>query len=314
MSAPKVFVSHASEDKNRFVLQFAEKLRANGVDAWLDKWEMLPGDSLVNKIFDDGLAQASTVLIVLSKNSVSKPWVTEELNTAVVKRINSKIKLIPIVIDDCQIPECLTSILWERISNLESYDESFNRVIAAITGQTTKPPLGNLPSYTTSPIKEISGLARVDNLLLKIASQISLDQGHDLIDAHQLQNIEELNGLGEQELDDSIAILEQKSLVKAIRHMGGGLPHFRVTTYGFQQFGQAYIDNYVERLNRIALTIINQNLQDNHSIATQLSENTFFVDHCLLVLELNQYLKLARAIGGHIFIVNVHASLRRAFM
>ena len=35
---PKVFVSHASEDKDRFVNTFATKLRENGVDAWLDKW------------------------------------------------------------------------------------------------------------------------------------------------------------------------------------------------------------------------------------------------------------------------------------
>lgn len=34
---PKVFVSHASEDKERFVTEFATKLRAKGVDAWLDK-------------------------------------------------------------------------------------------------------------------------------------------------------------------------------------------------------------------------------------------------------------------------------------
>jgi hypothetical protein len=39
--APKVFLSHASEDKARFVLSFAEKLHNNGIDVWLDKWEML---------------------------------------------------------------------------------------------------------------------------------------------------------------------------------------------------------------------------------------------------------------------------------
>ena len=36
MTAPKVFVSHASEDKVRFVVGFAQRLRENGVDAWLD--------------------------------------------------------------------------------------------------------------------------------------------------------------------------------------------------------------------------------------------------------------------------------------
>jgi hypothetical protein len=63
---PKVFLSHASEDKGRFVLDFARQLRENGVDVWLDQWEMKPGDSLVDKIFDEGLKDASAVIIVLS--------------------------------------------------------------------------------------------------------------------------------------------------------------------------------------------------------------------------------------------------------
>ena len=48
---PKVFISHASEDKDLFVIPFSKKLLENGIDAWVDKWEMLPGDSLVDKIF-----------------------------------------------------------------------------------------------------------------------------------------------------------------------------------------------------------------------------------------------------------------------
>lgn len=47
--APKVFISHATPDKDRFVLEFATRLRSNGVDAWVDQWEMNPGDSLLDK-------------------------------------------------------------------------------------------------------------------------------------------------------------------------------------------------------------------------------------------------------------------------
>ena len=41
MTSIKVLVSHASEDKERFVLGFAERLRKNSIDAWVDTWEML---------------------------------------------------------------------------------------------------------------------------------------------------------------------------------------------------------------------------------------------------------------------------------
>lgn len=66
MNVPKVFLSHASEDKDRFVVDFARQLRENGVDVWLDQWEMKPGDSLVGKIFEEGLKDARAVIIVLS--------------------------------------------------------------------------------------------------------------------------------------------------------------------------------------------------------------------------------------------------------
>ncbi len=101
---PKVFVSHASEDKARFVARFAARLRENGVDAWLDQWEMKPGDSLVDRIFEQGLKSAQAVIIVLSAVSVTKPWVREELNNSVVSRINRGLKIIPVVIDQCENP------------------------------------------------------------------------------------------------------------------------------------------------------------------------------------------------------------------
>jgi hypothetical protein len=77
--ARRVFISHASEDKERFVLPFARELRAEGVDAWVDQWEMLPGDSLARKIFTEGLDKADAVVVVLSRVSITKAWVAEEL-------------------------------------------------------------------------------------------------------------------------------------------------------------------------------------------------------------------------------------------
>ncbi len=141
-SPPKVFISHASEDKQRFVLKFAERLRSNGIEAWLDKWEMLPGDSLVQKIFEQGIKEANAVIVVLSNHSVNKPWVREEIDAAFVKRVNGTSKLIPLIIDDCPIPECLKSTVWERVPDMENFDTALAHIIRAVFGQLDKPPVG----------------------------------------------------------------------------------------------------------------------------------------------------------------------------
>ena len=139
----KVFISHASEDKERFVMQFAKRLRSQGIDAWVDIWEMLPGDSLVDKIFEEGIKNARAMIVVLSSFSVEKPWVREELNAGFLNRVSGRCKVIPVVIDDCDVPEALRSTVWQRITDLENYDAEFQRIVDAIYGRTQKPPLGS---------------------------------------------------------------------------------------------------------------------------------------------------------------------------
>jgi hypothetical protein len=87
--APKVFVSHAAADNERFALGFATRLRANGIDAWFDQWELGPGDKLVDRIFEQGIGQAAAFIVILSEHSIDRPWVLAELDVAVVRQIES---------------------------------------------------------------------------------------------------------------------------------------------------------------------------------------------------------------------------------
>jgi hypothetical protein len=150
--AIRVFVSHASEDKDRFVRTFATKLRERGIDAWVDEWEIGPGDSIVDKIFEQGIGQADAVIVVVSSYSVDKRWVRVELNTSVIKRIEGKVKLIPVVIDDCSIPDALKDILHVRIRDIQNYDAELDRIIDALHGEVRKPALGQAPAYSISSL------------------------------------------------------------------------------------------------------------------------------------------------------------------
>lgn len=153
---PKVFISHASEDKDRFVIPFYNQLRENGVDAWIDKWEIKLGDSLTQKIFDEGIGQTDAVIIILSSFSVEKPWVKEELDAALVRRILGKIRLIPLVIDDCKVPECLKHLKYLSIKNYNNYSNEFKEILTAIYEVDLKPPLGPQPSFLEERIQSPS--------------------------------------------------------------------------------------------------------------------------------------------------------------
>lgn len=311
-SPPRVFLSHASEDKDRFVTRLAVRLRENGVDAWLDKWEMLPGHSLVDKIFEEGLKDAQAVIVVLSRVSVEKPWVREELNAAVVKRINTGSKLIPVVIDDCEVPEALKSTLWQRIENLEYYEESFNRILAAIFGTSDKPPLGAPPSYTPHLANTIGSLTKVDSLVLRLACEEALAKGSDFIKPGELYLKDGKELLPEAELNDAIEVLEQQHLVRVHHTIGGGMPWFRITTHGFEKYAQACIPEYAAFVRDVASALVNRQKESDQAIAADLDKPLFIVQHILQVLEDAGHLTLSKTISGRQHVYNVAASLRRA--
>ncbi|WP_337178393.1 toll/interleukin-1 receptor domain-containing protein [Hydrogenophaga borbori] len=305
-------MSHASEDKERFVNRFAARLRANGVDAWLDKWEMLPGDSLVDRIFEEGLKDALAVIVVLSQVSVGKSWVREELNAAVVKRINTGSKLIPVVIDDCEVPEALESTLWQRIQNLESYEESFDRILAAIFGTSDKPPIGTSPAYAPHLAHTIGGLTKVDSLVLRLACEHAIAKESDFIEPQTLYVKDGKPLLPEAELRDAIETLEQQYMLRVHHMIGGDLPSFQIKTRGFEEYARSCIPAYDTLVRDVASALVNRKQESDQAIASDLGKPLFIVQHILKVLEDAGHLQLSKTIGGPRHIYNVAASLRRA--
>jgi len=309
---PKVFFSHASEDKDRFVLQFAERLRQKGIDAWLDKWEMLPGDSLVDKIFEEGLKEATAVIVVLSKFSLDKSWVREELNAAVVKKINNGSKLIPVIIDDVDVPESLNSTLWETITDLSEYDSSFDRIVASIFGINEKPPLGSPPEYVQSFVQSIGGMNNVDSLVFRLSCENVLNTGDLFVNPGEVFIKDNQLLLPEDELKDSLEILDGNGYIKLLRTIGGGLFQYQITTYGFDIYANQVISDYQEITASVVSSIVNDKLTSNIEIQEHLNENKVVVDHILAVLEANGHIKQAKMIGGLSHIFYVSPSLRRA--
>ena len=307
--SPKVFVSHASEDKDRFVLQFAERLRQKGIDVWLDKWEMLPGDSLVDKIFEEGIKEAKAVVVVLSKFSVEKPWVKEELNAAFVKKINNGSKLIPVVIDDCNLPEALKSILWELITDLSTYDSSLDRIVASVFGANDKPPIGSPPKYVQSFFDSIDGLNNIDSLVLRLSCEEVLKTGDVFVNPERVFLEDGIPLVPAEELEDSLEILETNGYIKLMRKFGGNSP-YKITTYGFDVYANAAIPDYQEKVTKVVSAIVNEKLASNTEIQERMEENKVIIDHILEVLEDNNRIKQAKMIGGISHIYNVSPSLK----
>lgn len=257
-SAPRVFVSHASEDKDRFVLPFAERLRERGLDAWVDRWEMLPGDSLVKRIFEEGLENAQAVVVVLSAASVGKAWVSEELDAAVVKRINTGSRLIPVVLDGLsaqEVPASIRHLLHETVPDVRDIEPVVDRVVRSVLGEPDKPALGERPAYAGLAAARIGSLDKIDSLALKlIGDEAVRDWGDWFMTADFVASTVAALGCGEDDVLDSIEVLHSQGLVRISRTMGprpGNMRTFQLTATGLERYASAYVADYAAVQNEV---------------------------------------------------------------
>lgn len=317
MSSPKTiraFLSHGSDDKERFVRQFAEKLMANGVDVWLDEWEINPGDNPVRKIFDEGLPNCQVVILVMSAKSVQKPWVKEEVDAAFVRKVDGLAKLIPIRLDGCEMPECLKTTRWESIDDLADYETVFQRILNGIFGHYPKPPLGEPPQYAQAPTLRIANLNRVDSLLFEKACRIAIEQGHTLINLEPWLATFSGMGLTQEQISDSQKILEEYGFIELLRTMGlVEIYSFSITVFGFHEFAKAAVPNFDGLCDQVAAMLVREEHATGDSIAAALGQPLRLIEHILEVLENNGLIKIIKQHGGpYMTVWDVSVKLRRA--
>jgi len=126
-----VFLSHNHSDKP-FVRKLARDLEGHHVKCWLDEAEMKIGDSLIQKI-RDGIDNVEYFAVILSPNSISAPWVVNELDVAMNYQINGRpIKVLPIMLKECEPPGFLVGKLYGDFKDEAKYLESFKTLTKSI--------------------------------------------------------------------------------------------------------------------------------------------------------------------------------------
>ena len=136
---PVVFCSHASPDKPQ-VVAFAERLRRDGFDAWVDGMEIGGGEDLVEKI-NDGLDRATAGLIFFSRHVEKALWVRPEINYLAHQAVQG-LRVIPVMIDeDAPVPPLLAAYLRRRIGEYEAIRDD-------LLGRARHTSLGALPERT----------------------------------------------------------------------------------------------------------------------------------------------------------------------
>lgn len=141
--APTAFLSYAVEDFD-LARRVAEALMARGIDTWWAEWCIASGDSIRQRI-DEGLGQCTHFIVLLTPESMAKPWVQMEIDAGLLRRLGDGVKFIPL---RSGIPVGSLSPLLQTMHSPEvaSNAVDVSQLINDIHGITRKPPLGAAPA------------------------------------------------------------------------------------------------------------------------------------------------------------------------
>lgn len=153
---PRVFISysHQNADFENKVLNFANKLRSEGVDANVDLYEESPSEGWP-RWMENQIREADFVLVISSKSYYEKcyspskgkgiSWEVNIVYQHIYDANSENTKFIPVYFDENDVQYILTPIkpfTYYNIGDKDGYEKLYWR-LRGIT-QTNKPPLGKL--------------------------------------------------------------------------------------------------------------------------------------------------------------------------
>jgi CheY-like chemotaxis protein len=129
----RVFLSHSHHDKP-FTRALAQALRKHGIKVWLDEAEINVGESLIDKL-RMAIDTVDFVVVIISSASVQSAWVQHEVDIAMNSEIeNRKIKVLPVLKDDCDLPGFLKGKLYADFRNSHRRKRAKDMLIRSILG------------------------------------------------------------------------------------------------------------------------------------------------------------------------------------
>jgi hypothetical protein len=127
------FISHSSRDKTAFVEPLSKWFsEIAGIPVWYDRRSLSAGQSFTSEIAD-AITRSRSMIVVLSKASVSSPWVKREYEFAIQQQTQyAEFKIIPVVIDDCDIPRPLETFNHIRVQTPELEIEHYDLLLKSL--------------------------------------------------------------------------------------------------------------------------------------------------------------------------------------
>ena len=131
-----IFISHTHADKPT-VEPIAQRLASVfGQDnVFYDSWSVQPGEGIIDKM-NEALTKCEFFFFFVTKKSITSEMVKLEWQNALFKATKDKIKIIPVKLDNCDMPSVLIQTLY-----IDAYqhgpENAIRQMIDVISGKNT---------------------------------------------------------------------------------------------------------------------------------------------------------------------------------
>lgn len=224
--ARRVFLSYGSEDTH-LARQLAETLRKNGIETWWDEWEIRSGDSIRHKI-DEGIKTCTHFLVLLTPQSIDRPWVTTEMDAGFVHQLAGKCKFIPV---RYELPIAMLPLTLKGVKSPEiKSGTDIGDLISDIYELSKKPALGEPPAAVRQAQEIETGYPPAVQAVAKLLVEKS-KHGRASDPSSTIREIAAAVGSSLEDAEDAVYDLEEHGFLRKISKFLGKKPSgYRVST------------------------------------------------------------------------------------
>jgi hypothetical protein len=212
-----------------------------------------------------------------------------------------------------QIPTSLRATVWQPISDLSEYEAELSRIVNAVYDRRERPPLGQQPTYTHTDLGVVPDLTPSDSVVLKLCCEMEIEGGRrkgSVNPAAVLEEAERMD-LHQEQIVESMEILDGRGYLRATHTMGGTTPHLlSVTNFGFDEYARTYVPGYDSLIRAVGFQIVNHGEHRVSAIAEAVDAPIVIVEHILEIFEANGFVEFFRETGP-LHISKVSPELRR---
>jgi TIR domain len=131
----KVFINYSHKDAE-LATQLAGRLKDAGLEAWFDKWEILPGDNWAEKT-SEGLKESDAMVVLLTPNALESDAVQNNISYALGDESFNQ-RLVPVMVGDVErvaanrIPWILKKLKPVSLNKDRAKDAGFAEIVKAL--------------------------------------------------------------------------------------------------------------------------------------------------------------------------------------